>query len=39
MRKSFWQYQLDCFAPKGFNTRQVDTKTSFFVCILVAVLF
>ena len=25
MRESFWQYRLDCFAPKGFNTRQVDT--------------
>ena len=26
MRESFWQYRLDCFAPKGLNTRQVDTK-------------
>ena len=25
MRESFWQYRLDCFAPKGLNTRQVDT--------------
>ena len=25
MRESFWQYLLDCFAPKGLNTRQVDT--------------
>ena len=25
MRVSFWQYRLDCFAPKGLNTRQVDT--------------
>ena len=25
MREIFWQYRLDCFAPKGLNTRQVDT--------------
>ena len=25
MRESFWQYRLDCFAPKGLNARQVDT--------------
>ena len=25
MRESFWQCRLDCFAPKGLNTRQVDT--------------
>ena len=25
MRESFWQYRLDCFTPKGLNTRQVDT--------------
>ena len=25
MRKSFSQYRLDCFAPKCFNSRQVDT--------------
>ena len=25
MRESFWQYRLDCFAPEGLNTRQVDT--------------
>ena len=25
MRESFWQYRLDCFSPKGLNTRQVDT--------------
>ena len=25
MRESFWQCQLDCFAPKGLNPRQVDT--------------
>ena len=25
MRESFWQYRLDCFAPKGLNTRQADT--------------
>ena len=25
LRESFWQYRLDCFAPKGLNTRQVDT--------------
>ena len=25
MRESFWQYRLDCFAPNGLNTRQVDT--------------
>ena len=24
MRESFWQYRLDCLAPKGLNTRQVD---------------
>ena len=28
MRESFWQYWLDCFAPKGLNTRQVDTQIS-----------
>ena len=25
MRESFWQYRLDFFAPKGLNTKQVDT--------------
>ena len=25
MRESFWQYRLDSFAPRGLNTRQVDT--------------
>ena len=25
MRESFWQCRLDCFAPKGLNTGQVDT--------------
>ena len=25
MRESLWQYRLDCFAPKGLKTRQVDT--------------
>ena len=25
MWESFWQYRLDCFAPKDLNTRQVDT--------------
>ena len=29
MRESFWQYRLDCFAPKGLNTRHVDTQISF----------
>ena len=28
MRESFWQYRLDCLAPKGLNTRQVDTVVS-----------
>ena len=29
MRESFWQYRLDCFAPKGLNTRQVDNDEGF----------
>ena len=41
MRKSFWQYRLDSFAPKGLNTRQVDTWISFFLrfgCCVVLIL-
>ena len=30
MWESFWQYRLDCFAPEGLNTRQVDTQISLF---------
>ena len=41
MRESFWQYRLDCFAPKGLNTRQVIHRFHF--CLLfgccVALIF